>query len=287
MTFADRVAERTLELDSRLCLGLDPRPEAHPSTDPAAHRVDPESLARAVERHALDTVEACADLLCAVKPQVAFFEALGLPGLAAMWRIVAACRTMGLPVVLDAKRGDIASTAEAYARAWLTGPAAGEALTANPYLGMDSLEPFLRTAREHGGLVFALVKTSNPGSADLQDLPTPGGRVCEVLADRLAAEAARGGEGYGAVGAVVGATHPDELAGFRRRLPGVLLLLPGLGAQGGTAYSLAPAFDARGLGAVATSSRSVHYASRGKDFAGAAREAARGLRDGLNAALGS
>jgi orotidine-5'-phosphate decarboxylase len=287
VTFAESLLERTRTLDTRLCLGLDPRPSAHAETDPARHHGDPEAVARAVEKHALETLEACAPFLCAVKPQVAFYEVLGLPGLGALRRIVATARMMGIPVILDAKRGDIASTAEAYAEAWLGGDNSGNALTVNPYLGFDTLQPFLAVARSNGGTIFTLVKTSNPGSGDLQDLVAGDRRICEHVAAHLAGEAAKDGSGYGAVGAVVGATHPGELASFRALMPGVSILLPGLGAQGAQAADLAGAFDADGLGAVATASRAIHYASRGPDYALAAAEAARDLRDQINSAIGA
>ncbi|HEX2863623.1 MAG TPA: orotidine-5'-phosphate decarboxylase [Deinococcales bacterium] len=285
MTFAERLRERTLSLNTRLCLGLDPRPEWHPQTAPGGR--GPAELAQAVERHVLETLEAVAPFVACVKPQVAFFEVLGLEGLAALDRVTARAGELGLPVILDAKRGDIASTGEAYARAWLSGPRAGCALTVNPYLGFDTLAPFLDEARRSGGAVFVLVKTSNPGSADLQDRPlAEGGSVSQVVAAHLAGLAAVDAD-FGPVGAVVGATHPAQLGDYRARLPRVTLLLPGLGAQGASAGELAPAFDARGLGAVASASRAIHYASRGPDFAQAAAEAARGFRDELNAAISS
>jgi orotidine-5'-phosphate decarboxylase len=285
MNFAERLQDRSLRLNTRLCLGLDPRPEMHEMTHPAKHSFDPHGIAAAVETHCLETLEACAPFIAAVKPNLAYYEALGVPGLEALNRICANARMLGLCVILDAKRGDFPSTAEAYANAWLTGDHAGSALTVNPFLGFETLTPFLNAARKSDGAIFVLVKTSNPGSKDLQDLETSQGRISEVIAKRLALEAAQDGS-YGAVGAVVGATHTTELAHFRSLLPNVLILLPGLGAQGAKASDLAPAFDADSLGAVATSSRAIHYASQGADYAMAAREAARGFRDELNAALG-
>jgi orotidine-5'-phosphate decarboxylase len=277
MTFADRLHARVLELNTKLCLGLDPRPEMHPSTD--LH--DLEAIALAVEQHCLETLEACAPLIACVKPQVAFYEALGIPGLQVLQRICAAARALDVPVILDAKRGDISSTAEAYARAWLSGENKGSALTVNPYLGFDSIAPFLLHARQNNGAIFVLVKTSNPGSKDLQDLETAHGTVSDVVANHLRLEA--NGQ-YGAVGAVLGATHAAELREWRTKMPGVLFLLPGLGAQGAKAKDLAGAFDASGLGAVVSASRGIQYASSGADYAHAAQEAARGFRDELNAA---
>ena len=152
----------------------------------------------------------------------------------------------------------------------------------NPFLGFETIETFLSTATQNYGAVFVLVKTSNPGSRDLQDLETKNGTVAQVIATYL--ETQTFGE-YGAVGAVVGATHASELEAWRSRMPNVLLLLPGLGAQGAKATDLAAAFDKNGLGAVASASRAIQYASLGSDFAKAAREAAISLRDELNFAL--
>ncbi len=285
MSFAERLHERSLQLNTRLCLGLDPRAQMHPMTDPKAHAYDPQAIAAAVETHCLKILEACAPLIAAVKPNLAYYEALGIPGLEVLGRVCANARLLGIPVLLDAKRGDFPETATAYARAWLTGAHAGSALTVNPFLGFETLAPFLDAARANEGAIFALVKTSNPGSADLQDLQTAAGSISEIVAARLALEAAQDGS-YSAVGAVVGATHTAELAHFRALMPNVLLLLPGLGAQGAKASDLAPAFDADGLGAIASSSRAIHYASQGTDYALKAKDAARGFRDQLNAALG-
>ena len=265
MNFAQAVTDRTRRLNTRLCVGLDPRLDAYRD---AAH----------LRAHTLDVLEATAPYAACVKPQLAFYEALGLEGLHILEDVCAAARTLGLPVLLDAKRGDIGSTAQAYAQGWLTGRHAGAALTVNPFLGFETLTPFVDTARTSGGAVFVLVKTSNPGQADLQ-----GNGVSERVADEITRlNAAEDGE-YASVGAVVGATHPQDLAAFRARMPRALLLLPGLGAQGATAAQLAPAFNAGGTGALASASRGVQYA-RGLDVP-ASVQAARTFRDELNAAL--
>lgn len=266
MTFAAAVTDRTRRLNTRLCVGLDPRAGSY--RDPAHLR-----------GHTLDVLEATAPYAACVKPQLAFFEALGLAGFTLLEEVCAAARLLGLSVILDGKRGDIGSTASAYAQGWLTGPHAGDALTVNPFLGFGTLTPFVEAARANGGGVFVLVKTSNPGQADLQG---------QGISERVAVEVARLGEEeeseYASVGAVVGATHPGDLALFRSLMPRALLLLPGLGAQGGTAAELAPAFDTGGMGALASASRAVQYAN-GLDV-GASREAARRLRDELNGVLG-
>lgn len=284
MKFSDRLHARMLELNTRLCLGLDPRPENHTSTDPKQFNHDPQAIATAVLKHCLEVLEACSPYIACVKPQVAFYEALGIPGLEVLDKICSAARALDLPIILDAKRGDFPSTAEAYASAWLTSERAGTALTVNPFLGFETLTPFLKTAQNNDGAIFVLVKTSNPGSSDLQNLQTANGTISEIIAKHLAELATRE-TSYGAVGAVVGATHTQELEHFRKLMPNVLLLLPGLGAQGAKASDLAPAFDVNGLGAIASSSRAILYASSGHDYANAAMEAAKNMRNELETAL--
>ncbi len=289
-SFAERLHERVLRLDTRVCLGIDPRPAAHPRTDPARHDDDPARVGRAVAAYARDVLDATHDLIACVKPQSAFFEALGIPGLIALAQVIADAKALGVPVILDAKRGDIGSTAEAYAVAYLAdGVFAADALTVNPYLGLDTLEPFLAAAESRHRGVFVLVKTSNPGSGDLQDVTSSDGRrLHEHLADALAARSAAmqpDPYGYGPLGAVVGATYPHELSAARERLPASVLLVPGYGAQGGTAQDVVGAFDARGLGAVVNASRSLFYPGRDDGIGEAARAAATAMRDDLNAAL--
>lgn len=266
LTFAQAVTERTRRLNTRLCVGLDPRPEIYRDAD---H----------LKAHTLDVLEACAPYAACVKPQLAFYEALGLEGFRVLEEVCAAARTLGLPVLLDGKRGDIGSTAGAYARAWLTGRHAGAALTVNPFLGFETVAPFVTAARDSGGAIFVLVKTSNPGQNDLQ-----GSGVSERVAVEIARLNAEEPEGeYASVGAVVGATHAGDLATFRAVLPRALLLLPGLGAQGAAAAALTGAFHPGGLGALASASRGVQYAD-GLRVA-ASVTAARGFRDELNGAL--
>ncbi|MFC4452880.1 orotidine-5'-phosphate decarboxylase [Deinococcus sonorensis] len=262
--FAERLTERTLQLQTRLCLGLDPRPELYPQRE-------------ALREHTLALLEACVPLVACVKPQLAFYEALGLWGMQLLEELCDAARALELPIILDAKRGDIGSTAQAYAQAWLSGAHAGAALTVNPFLGFETLDPFVETAQANGGAVFVLVQTSNPGQADLQ-----GGGISERVAEEVARRGAVS-TGLSAVGAVVGATHPDALAGWRARMPRAPLLLPGLGAQGARPDALAGAFLPDGTGAVVSASRGVQYAQGVSVEAGV--QAARTFRDQLNAAL--
>jgi orotidine-5'-phosphate decarboxylase len=197
---------------------------------------------------------------------MAFFEELGPPGMAALAETVNYARAKGLLVILDGKRNDIGTTAAAYARAYLGAPPAStwgaDALTVSPYLGGDSLTPFVDACVQSGAGIFVLVKTSNPGGGLFQDLASNGrpfyqqvGAHVEALADQTAGEC-----GYGAVGAVVGATYPQQLAELRLAMPHAWFLVPGFGAQGGGAQDVAGAFDERGLGAIVNNSRGIIFA---------------------------
>lgn len=290
LPFAERLSERIKTTNSRVCLGIDPRPLAHPLTHPDRFGGDPAQVAKAVVFYFQAIIEATQDVVACYKLQAAFFEALGVPGIIAMAQLLADIRGRGIPAILDAKRGDIDISAEAYARAYLeSGVFACDALTVNPYLGSDGIEAFVDLAAANGRGLFVLVKTSNPSSGDLQDLVTEDGRrVFECVADLVEGwgEHHLGVSGYSPVGAVVGATYPGELAALRERLPHSLLLVPGYGAQGAGAGDVAAAFDGEGLGAVVNASRSLTYLSEGDDFAQAAREAALAMRGAINGALG-
>jgi orotidine-5'-phosphate decarboxylase len=252
--FADRLAAAVEHKGAPLCVGLDP--------DPA---LMPDGLG--IAEFCRGIVDAIADVAVAVKPQAAFFEAQGADGWAALAEVCGYARAAGLLVIVDAKRGDVPSTARAYAAA--LAPLA-DAVTVNPYLGSDSLEPFL--GRDGLG-VFVLVKTSNPGSVDLQDLPLADGRPLwqhvAGLVDRWGADLV-GASGLSTVGAVLGATFPQEVAEARRLLPRSVLLLPGVGAQGARAEDLAEAFSVGPAGALVSASRSVLYADRGAGWQEAA-----------------
>jgi uridine monophosphate synthetase len=241
-SFFERLEQRARAIDSLLCVGLDPHPADLSADTPAA---------------ALDfcrrLVTATADLALAFKPNAAFFEAYGAEGWAALQTLIAEIPE-DIPVLLDAKRGDIASTAEAYARA-IFGMLGADAVTLNPYLGVDSLTPFLNDP-EHG--VFILCKTSNPGAGDLQDWPYGGG---EVLFERVA-RLAVGWNKNNNLGLVVGATHPAALRRVRSLAPGVWILAPGVGAQGGElAQALRSGLRSDGLGLLLPVSRALSRTS--------------------------
>jgi len=232
--------------------------------------------------HALELIDAAAPACVAAKPQHAFFEQLGFAGWLALERVCDRARQAGLLVIADAKRGDVPSTAAAYARA-LTGPAPGlaaDAITANPLMGRDALEPLLTGARARGAGAFLLVRTSNPGAADVLDLELATGGP---LWERLAAMAAELGEGapLADVGAVTGATVPEHLARMRELMPRTPFLLPGIGAQGGDVRSLAPAFAPGRAAGLVSASRSIAGAgaARGGNPGEAARAEAERLRE--------
>jgi orotidine-5'-phosphate decarboxylase len=261
--FGDRLAEAIERKRSQLVVGLDPRLDLLP----VELRGDPPSTA--VSRFSRGIVDAVAPHAVAIKPQLAFFEALGPEGMRALEEVCAYARAAGLLVIADGKRGDIGSTARAYAAAYLL-PRAGadavaDALTVNPYLGRDSLEPFLAACRREGAGLFCLVKTSNEGSADVQDLVLRDGRpLWQHVASLVGywGEDLVGERGLSSVGAVVGATHPRAVGEARRILPRAILLLPGVGAQGATPADVARAFTSGPASAVVTVSRAVMYASR-------------------------
>jgi orotidine-5'-phosphate decarboxylase len=235
-----------------------------------------------VAAHCRAVIDAAGSACVAVKPQVACFERLGAPGWQALQATVEHAHSAGLLVVADAKRGDIDISAQRYAEAFLAeGGLEADALTVSPYLGADSLEPFVAAARTAGAGLFVLVRTSNPGAADLQDLElAAGGRVWEHVAQLVARLGDAGESGLSEVGAVVGATAPEHLARARELMPHAVFLLPGIGAQGGRVEDLAPAFAPGRAGGLVTSSRSIVFAYErdGGEPADAARAEAERLR---------
>jgi orotidine-5'-phosphate decarboxylase len=269
MHFADRLTNACKKKGNAVCVGIDPRWDMLPLTIRQRHSGGTlEAMASAFEEFSLRVLDIVAPLVPIVKPQSAFFEACGPAGMLAQQKVLAEARSRGLLTILDNKRGDIATTAEAYADAALAGTLfenkrhpvwAADALTINPYLGRDAVEPFLASARKCDGGVFVLVRTSNKGAKQFQDLQSDGKPVYQHVAEAVAAWSAEnvGACEFGDVGAVVGATHPAELALVRQWIPNVLFLVPGYGAQGGSSADTAAAFRADGTGAVINSSRGI------------------------------
>jgi len=304
--FADRLLDAVAARQAPVCVGLDPVisriPPAVVEECAARHGRGFDGAARILMRFCCDIVDAVADLVPCVKLQSAFFESYGPRGDWALREVARYSRKQGLIVILDVKRGDIGSTAAAYAQAFLgqsplpggrrCSVYGGDAVTVSPYLGTDGIEPFVRVATERGAGVFVLVRTSNPSSEDVQEAVLAGGRSLyervATMVDRLG-HSVCGREGYAAVGAVVGANRPGQAAYLRRLMPRAIFLMPGYGAQGATAADVVPAFDTGGRGAIVSSSRAVLYAweqeGEGADYQEAARRAARNMVRDLNFVL--
>lgn len=269
MSFFAQLDAAAARNHSRLCVGLDPEPSRLGGRGVAAYL-------RAV-------IAATSDLVCCYKPNLAFFEALGIEGLTALQETLRAIPE-GIPVLCDAKRGDIGSTAEAYARAvfevWHF-----DAVTVNAYGGADTVGPFLSYADKG---VFIWCRSSNPGAGDFQDLPVSDGAGGSRPLYEVVAERARAWNRLGNVGLVAGATYPEQIARLRALCPELPLLVPGVGAQGAALDAAARAAQfADGRGFLINASRGVLYAATGDGFAAAARDEARRLRDAINDALGA
>jgi orotidine-5'-phosphate decarboxylase len=262
LPFSARLAAAIKARRSAACIGLDPRRDQLPTILGAETAFDPKNLAAIYARFCCEVIDVIAPMVPIVKPQLACFEMLGPHGMTALAEVILHARSKGLLVLADGKRGDIGSTAEAYAEGWLAGCWGADALTVNPYLGLDSIEPFVKLATERNAGIFVLVKTSNPGSKDFQDLQSDGHTIYQHVAtgvEQLASRTANG-ETYGAVGAVVGATWPRQLDELRAAMPHTWILVPGFGKQGGRAADVRGAFHPDGLGALVVSARDVIFA---------------------------
>lgn len=292
-----------------IVVGLDPMlkfvPEYIKNANYAEHGETLEGAAEAVWQYNKGIIDAVCDLIPAVKPQIAMYEQFGIPGLAAFKRTVDYCREKGLVVIGDVKRGDIGSTSEAYAVAHLgkvqvgskTYSGFGEDFsTVNPYLGSDGVKPFLKVCAEEKKGIFVLVKTSNPSSGEFQDRLFDGKPLYEWVGEHVAAwaEACMPEEGgYSYVGAVVGATYPEQGRIMRKVMPKSFILVPGYGAQGGKGADLVDFFNEDGLGAIVSSSRGIiaayqqeKYAQYGeKNYADASRAAVIAMKEDIASAL--
>jgi orotidine-5'-phosphate decarboxylase len=287
--YADRLEAAARSKSSCLCVGLDPRLDKIPADVRAAAEGD---AAKALLRFSLEVLDVVAPHAACVKPNVAFFEAYGVAGMSAYAGVVRGARARGLLVIGDVKRGDLAATAEAYASAHL---AAGsdfevDAVTLAPYMGADSLTPFVAAAAAVGKGVYVLVRTSNAGARDFQDLDTGGAPLYRRAADvvRTLGEPHRGASGLSCVGAVVGATWPEEARALRAALPTTPFLVPGYGAQGATAADVAAAFLPGGRGAVVNASRSITFPAikdASTPWRSAVEAAARAAKEELDVAV--
>lgn len=277
--FADLLTARIAQT-SPVCVGLDPD-----------LRKIPDALPKDIEgvRTFLTGILDAADGIAAcVKPQLAYFELLRADGMRLFWDICTEAKRRGFIVIADGKRNDIGSTCDAYADAYLDDDSPVDALTVNAYLGSDGVTPFLKRCDANGKGIYILVKTSNPSSGELQDLPAGDEAVHEHMAQLVESWAAQHlgpATTFSCVGAVVGATYPEEMKYLRTLMPHVPFLIPGYGAQGGTADDAAYGFLPDGTGAVVNAGRSILYASGGNDWQQAARTAAQSMATELQAAL--
>ena len=271
MHFADALTARIKET-SPVCVGLDPRKDKLPEG------VDTLTFCKGI----IDSVK---DIASCVKPQLAFFEVLGWEGMKIFWEVCSYAKEQGLIVIADGKRNDIGSTCEAYADAYLGPDSPVDALTVTPYLGSDGINPFIERCTKNNKGIYVLVKTSNKSSGELQDLPCGDEAVHENLAQLV--------ESWGAphlgtqtnlscIGAVVGATYPEELKYLRTLMPHMPFLIPGYGAQGGSAKDIKYGFLADGTGAIVNSSRGIIFASNGADWQEAARKATEDMAKALS-----
>lgn len=298
----DVLQEKIIRMKNPTVVGLDPKPEYVPEhIRKASYEQFGETFegaADAIFQFNKGLIDALCDIVPAVKPQSAYYERLGWPGMSMLEKTIRYAHEKGMYVIADIKRGDIGSTAEAYADAWLGVTKVGEAfcggfnadcVTLNGYMGSDSIKPFLEAAKGEDKCAFVLVKTSNPGSGELQDVKAADGRTIYEVMGELNEQIAAGTEGkYGftMAGAVTGATYPQQIQDLRSRLPHTFFLVPGYGAQGGTAADVKYAFNEKGHGAIVNSSRGIMCAWKktggdGHDFQEAARNAAIAMRDDI------
>lgn len=299
--------EKIKKTNAPIVVGLDPMMNYIPSQITkkafAEYGETLEGAAEAIWQYNKGIVDAVSDLIPAVKPQIAMYEQFGIEGMRAFKRTVDYCKEKGLVVIGDVKRGDIGSTSEAYAVGHLGKVAVGSKLyygfdedfaTVNPYLGSDGIKPFVKVCAEEKKGIFVLVKTSNPSSGEFQDRLVDGRPLYELVGEKVAEWGAECmGNGYSYVGAVVGATYPEQGKILRKVMPKTFILVPGYGAQGGKGADLVHFFNEDGLGAIINSSRGIiaaykqeQYASYGEEgYADAARAAVIAMREDIAQAL--
>ena len=297
--FIDKLQQKVEEKNSRICVGLDPHLDLLPQTviNPELLKdieANQEEIAAAVLKFNQNLLDAVADMTAVVKPQMAFYEKMGVPGMKCLWQTIAYAKSKNLLILLDGKRNDIGSTAKAYAESYLEKKQVfADSITINPYLGRDGILPFLENS-ERGA--FALLRTSNPSAVDLQDLKLADDRkVYQAVGDFLQqlGKDYIGECGYSNLAAVVGATYPKELKEIRNQLESVFFLIPGFGAQGGGAVDIKAGFDNQGRGAIVNSSRGINFAYRkeeysnfgAENYAKAARAAAEKMKKEINSVL--
>jgi len=302
----DILIEKIKETGNPTVMGLDPRYEMLPKCVLDKYPKTIEGVAQAILEYNKALIDATYDIIPAVKPQIAFYEMFGIPGMVAFKATCQYAKQKGMLVIADIKRGDIGSTAQGYSNAYLGKTKIGDIeqpifdvdfVTINPYMGTDCVKPFVEDCKKYNKGLFILVKTSNPSSGELQDLKFENGKevYTEVaeLVEKWGIELI-GENGYSSIAAVVGATYPEQLKQIRETAPHTYFLIPGYGAQGGTAADIAYGFDKNGLGGIVNASRSLMCAYKSdkwknqfeeKDYAQATRAEAIRMRDELNSVL--
>ena len=265
----DVLITKIKEMNNPTVIGLDPRYDMLPNCIKEKYGTDVQSVCEGILEYNKALIDATYDIIPAVKPQIAFYEMFGVDGINCFKETCKYAKEKGMIVIADVKRGDIGSTAAGYSNAYLGETPVGDKkesffdidfVTVNPYLGVDGIKPFIEDAKKYGKGIFILVKTSNPSSAELQDLRLESGEtVYEKVAELVKTwgEKLIGEKGYSSVGAVVGATHPTQLKDLRKLMPNTFFLIPGYGAQGGKAEDIALGFDKDGVGGIVNASRSL------------------------------
>ena len=307
MNAIDNLIQKIKDTNNPTVMGLDPRYDMIPEVVRNKYSNDLDGISKAILEYNKELIDNTYDIIPAIKPQLAFYEMFGIEGMKAFKETCKYAREKGMIVIADAKRGDIGSTAKGYSNAYLGETKIGEEnisvfdnidfLTVNPYLGVDSITPFVEDCIKYDKGIFVLVKTSNPSSGELQDLKLENGeKVYEHVATLVEkwGEEVRGETGYSSVAAVVGATYPEQLKEIREKAPHTYFLIPGYGAQGGKAGDIALGFDANGLGGIVNASRSLMCAYKSdlwkdkyieEDYGKATRAEAIRMRDELNGAI--
>lgn len=306
MNAIDKLIDKIKETNNPTVIGLDPKYEQLPNCIKSKYEKTREGVAKAIIEFNKNLIENVYDIIPAVKVQIAFYEMLGVFGMNAFYETCKYAKEKGMIVMADAKRGDIGSTSEAYANAFIGktkiedkfyGTDNIDFVTVNPYLGTDGIKPFVEACQKYDKGIFVLVKTSNPSSGELQDLKLENGKtIYETVGDLVEnwGEDLRGENGYSSVAAVVGATYPEQLQSLRIQMPHTFFLIPGYGAQGGKAEDIALGFDKNGLGGVINASRSLMCAYKSdrwknqfsdEEFVKATRAEAIRMRDELNGAI--
>ena len=303
MSAIDKLIDKIKKTDNPTVMGLDPRYEMIPKCVTDKYPKTLEGVSKAIVEFNKELIDATYDIIPAVKPQIAFYEMFGIPGMEAFKETCKYAKEKGMCVIADIKRGDIGSTAAGYSNAYLGKTTIGETMqeiydvdfvTVNPYMGIDCVKPFIEDCKKYDKGIFILVKTSNPSSGELQDLKLENGKEVYLEVASLVkkwGEDLIGNYGYSSVAAVVGATYPEQLSQIRKAIPNTFFLIPGYGAQGGKAEDIAIAFDKNKLGGIVNASRSLMCAYKSdlwkdkyneEEYAKATRSEAIRMRDEIN-----